>query len=174
MDAAERARGEAFRAFVVASWPALVRTGILLTGDQATAEDLVQTALPRSYRAFRGTVEPQSWEAYTRTVMTRLATRWRRTGWRTERVSVIPDRAAAHHDPGPALLVRRALMALPVDQRAVVVLRYFDGLSESEIAAALGIAPGTVKSRASRALAALRVSGLLTDDETEERARAQS
>ncbi len=168
----DRGGGEVFRDFVVSSYPALLRTAILLTGDQGTAEDLVQTALLRSYRVFSGTREPLSWEAYTRTVMTRLATRWRHTGWRTERVTDPPDRAGRHDDPTVVLAVRRALLALPAQQRAVVVLRYFHGLSEDEIALVLKIAPGTVKSRASRALATLRVSGLLTDDDTEENVHA--
>jgi len=87
---------------------------------------------------------------------------WRRRRWRAEiPTQQLPEPQAGDHAPGVevAEAVRRALAALPWPQRAVLVLRYFDGRSEAEIAEALGCSVGTVKSRASRGLAALRAAG---------------
>jgi RNA polymerase sigma factor (sigma-70 family) len=100
--------------------------------------------------------------------MSRTAIGWRPRRWNGERpTGALPDNAAPGHalaDRDTGAIVRQALMALPADQRAVVVLRYYEGCSEAEIAAVLGYAPGTVKSRASRALASLRQSGLLAEE----------
>ena len=156
---------ESFGRFVMEAYPGLLRRAFLLVGDRGYAEDLVQTALASAYLHWRRVDEPA---AYLRTVMTRTAIGWRARRWNGEHATdPLPDRM----QPGDALdgvdlggVVRRALMSLPVEQRAVVVLRYFDDCSESEIADALGCSAGTVKSRASRALAALRASGLLAEE----------
>jgi RNA polymerase sigma-70 factor (sigma-E family) len=153
-----------FDAFVAARYASLVRAAYLLTGDRGHAEDLVQSALLRAYPAW-GRGGPEHPEAYVRTVMVRLALRWRNRRWRgevpTAELPDLPDlplRERDGADPGP---VRDALRALPVDQRAVLVLRFYEQLSVEETAAVLRIRPGTVRSRTSRALAALRATGLV-------------
>lgn len=157
---------EGFRGFVEARYPALVRFGTLLTADQGKGEDLVQEALVKTLKAW-GRLHPHgNPEAYTRTTMTHASWRAARRMWRVEHpTEVLPERAApdVYRDVDNADAVRRALASLPAQQRVVLVLRFWDHLSEAEIAARLGVSPGTVKSRASRALAGLRGSGLLAD-----------
>jgi RNA polymerase sigma-70 factor (sigma-E family) len=157
-----------FAEFVAARYRALLRTGLLLTGDLGHAEDLAQSALIGTYLAWRRLRDPANAEAYARKTLVRLALRARRRRWTAEvTVSRLPELAAADGAASPegttglAVDVRRALGALPAGQRAVLVLRYLDDLSEAETARLLGISPGTVKSRAARGLARLRQSGLL-------------
>ena len=159
---------DTFGAFVQASYVGLLRTAYLLTGDRGYAEDLVQQCLLTTYRSWGRLQDPDSAGAYTRTSMVRLATKWRIRRWHGEvPTAPLPEPAATDHASGvdEAVLVRRALATLPAVQRAVLVLRYFDDLPEAEIAEILRCSVGTVKSRASRALAALRTQGLLGDDE---------
>jgi RNA polymerase sigma-70 factor (sigma-E family) len=150
---------DGFAEFVGARYTALVRHGILLTGDRGHGEDLAQEALVKTYRAW-GRLHPDGdADAYTRQVMVRAAWRAGRRLWRREiPTAELPERRAA--DPyGPrdtARLVLDALRGLPAQQRVVLVLRYWAGLSEQEIAAMLSCSAGTVKSRASRAISALR------------------
>jgi RNA polymerase sigma-70 factor (sigma-E family) len=149
-----------FAEFVSARYPALVRYGVLLTGDRGHGEDLAQDALVKTYRAWRRLHAHGDPEAYTRRVMVRAAWRAGRRMWRFEvPAAVLPDRPAggdfAEHQ-GTTDVVLAALRALPAAQRVVLVLRYWAGLSEQEIAAQLGCSIGTVKSRASRAITALR------------------
>jgi RNA polymerase sigma-70 factor (sigma-E family) len=155
-----------FAAFMRGRYASLVRAGALLVGDTAAGEDLVQTALTKTAMRWDRLADKGAAEAYTRTIMVRLAARWGRRRWRGEQpVARFPD------CPGPDETARAddadalagALARLPHQQRAVVVLRYYEQLSEQETAAALGCSVGTVKSRASRALAALRSDGLLTE-----------
>ena len=152
-----------FAEFVNSRYPALVRSGVLLTGDRGHGEDLTQEALVKTYRAWRRLHQQGDPEAYTRQVMVRAAWRAGRRLWRREvPAAVLPDRAAdgdAYDHRDTSALVLEALRALPAGQRVVLVLRYWAGLSEQEIAAQLGCSTGTVKSRASRAIAALRQSG---------------
>jgi len=159
------ARDDEFAAFVAARYRALVRTGLLLAGDLGHAEDLVQSALIRTYLAWGRLRDPASAEAYARRTLTRLAVRARRRRWRGEvATGELPEPARPGRADGGgdlAVDVRRALAALPAGQRAVLVLRYLDDLSEAETARLLGISPGTVKSRAARGLASLRQAGLL-------------
>ena len=157
MTTAERER--AFAEFVAARYGSLVRTAFLLTGDRGHAEDLVQVSLLRTFHAWGRLNAPENAEAYTRTTMIRLASRWRRRGWTAEVPSAeIPGRESP--DPSArvdeAVTVRAALLALSWSQRAVLVLRYFDDLPEAAVAELLGCSLGMVKSRASRGLAALR------------------
>jgi len=170
---------EAYRAFVAARYGSLLRSAFLLTADRGSAEDLVQEALTRAYVRWHRIKAAQAAEAYSRTILVRLATRGRRRRWRgesptaspPERAIVEPDpdqaesvrvgRAIVEPDPDQAESVRVALAALPATQRAVLVLRYFEGRTEREIAELLDCSPGTVKSRAARGLAALRDAGLL-------------
>lgn len=161
------ARDEEFADFVAARYRALVRTGLLLTGDPWHAEDLVQSALIRTYLAWPRLREPARAESYARRVLTRVAFKAGQRRWRGEVTAArLPEPPAAHPAEAVAVDVRRALSALPAGQRAVLVLRYFDDQSEAETARLLGISPGTVKSRAARGLAALRQSGLLAHEGT--------
>jgi RNA polymerase sigma-70 factor (sigma-E family) len=159
------ARDEEFAEFVAARYRALVRTGLLLTGDVGHAEDLSQSALIKTYLAWNRLRTPASAEAYARTTLVRLALRARQRKWTNEIASGrVPDLAAPAVNGAAedlALDVRRALATLPPDQRAVLVLRYFDDQSEADTARLLGIPRGTVKSRAARGLASLREAGLL-------------
>jgi RNA polymerase sigma-70 factor (sigma-E family) len=146
-----------FDEFVATRSPALLRTAYLLTGDHGLAEDLLQTALAKCWFAWGRIDGPP--EPYVRRAMaTTYATWWRRK-WRGERpTGQLPDRGdppgTSHVDDRDALW--RALAALPRRQRAVVVLRYYEDLSEPETASALGVSVGTVKSQAAKALATLR------------------
>jgi RNA polymerase sigma-70 factor (sigma-E family) len=146
-----------FAEYVAARGPALVRTAYLLTGDHHAAEDLVQTVLAKSvvrWRSIEG-----SPDAYVRRALYHEhVSVWRRLRHRTDPVPELPDR------PGPddgdvverRLLLRAALARLAPQQRAVLVLRFYEDRSEAETAALLGIAPGTVKSHTRRALGRLR------------------
>ncbi len=159
------ARDDEFAAFVAARYRALVRTGLLLTGDRGHAEDLAQSALIRTYLAWGRLREPANAEAYTRRTLVRLALRARRhrsSGERAEDVVIQSAGSAVQAGQSDlAIDVRRALATLPAGQRAVLVLRYLDDQSEAQTARLLGVQPGTVKSRAARGLAALRHAGLL-------------
>lgn len=155
----DRVDEEAFRGFVAARSTALLRSAYLLVGDRHRAEDLLQTALIKTYLARSRIRDVAAIEAYVRRTMVTTATSWWRGRWYRERAVVqVPDRVAA--DELGARLERDAmwvhLQALPAKQRAVLVLRFYEDMSESEIAEVLGVRPGTVKSHASRALAALR------------------
>lgn len=150
---------DGFREFVVTRYPALVRLGTLLTGDPGHGEDLVQSALVKTFAAWRRLHPDGDPEAYTRTVMARLAWRRSRRLWRREvPTAQLPEVAvaSASEDLDRSDAVRRLIATLPEQQRVVLALRYWAGLSEAEIADTLGCSPGTVKSRASRALGALR------------------
>jgi RNA polymerase sigma-70 factor, ECF subfamily len=152
-------RDAEFRAYVVARSHLLLRTAYLLTGDHQLAEDLLQTALTKTYLAWGRIRDRGSIDAYVRRVMVTTQVSWWRRRWRAE----IPTEALlepAVRDEPPEVLERAAmwelLRGLPPRQRAVVVLRYYEDLSEVEIARTLGCTPGTVKSQAHRALASLR------------------
>src|SRR3954447_8865246 len=128
------------------SYAGLLRRAFLLLGDHGHAEDLVQTALTTTYLRWRRVNDPA---AYLRTVMIRTAGGWRARRWTGELpTDPLPESALdsdAATDIAVGDAVRRALMSLPAEQRAVVVLRYFDDCSEREIADALGCSTGTVK-----------------------------
>lgn len=149
---------EQFQEFVRARWARLVRTAYLLTGDPHHAEDLTQTALAKAYRSWRRVSRADSPEAYVRRMLVTCNNdRFRKRRVRESLTAAPPDTVAyADHpveDRGPLLT---ALAELPDRQRAVVVLRYWEDLSESEVAEILGCSPGTVKSQASKGLAKLR------------------
>ncbi|MEV6816605.1 SigE family RNA polymerase sigma factor [Micromonospora sp. NPDC051296] len=150
---------EEFRDFVTARSGALLRTAYLLTGDWGTAEDLLQTALTKTYLAWKRLGGIEAIEPYARRVMVNTSTSWWRRRWHGERpTETLPERAAA--DEIEQQLDRdvlwRHLRALPARQRAVLVLRYYEDMSEAQTAALLDISPGTVKSQTSRALSTLR------------------
>lgn len=152
-----------YDAFVAHRSQALLRTAYLLTGDRALAEDLLQTALAKSWFAW-GRIEGPP-EPYVRKVLASTYATWWRRRWRgeqpTDSLPELPLPPAGSVEDRD--LLWRALGTLPRRQRAVVVLRYYEDLSEAEIAATLGITPGTVKSQAARALAALRRNAELSD-----------
>jgi RNA polymerase sigma-70 factor (sigma-E family) len=161
-------RDDEFAAFVAARYRALVRTGLLLSGDTGHAEDLTQSALIKTYLAWGRLRDPANAEAYARRTLVRLALRARQRRWTAEvAAGRAPGGAAVATVSGLAgpddlaLDVRRALAALPPGQRAVLVLRYLDDHSEAETAELLNLPLGTVKSRAARGLASLRDAGLL-------------
>lgn len=150
---------EEFREFVAARSGALLRTAYLLAGDWATAEDLLQTALTKTYLAWKRLGGIDAIEPYARRVMVNTSTSWWRRRWHGERpTEVLPERAGV--DEIEQQLDRdalwRHLQALPARQRAVLVLRYYEDLSEAQTAALLDISVGTVKSQTSRALNTLR------------------
>ena len=146
---------EGFAEFVVARQAALLRTAYLLTGHAQDAEDLVQTTLVKVVPQWRRIQDNP--EAYVRRVLVNEnISRWRRRRWREHATDVLPETLSDEPDRADLLAVRDALRTLAPRQRAVLVLRYYEGLSEAEIAATLGIAPGTVKSQARAGLARLR------------------
>ena len=163
MDAQAR---EAFRAFVVGRSPALLRTSYLLTGNRADAEDLLQTALAKTYLAWDRIREREALDAYVRRAMVNTQTSfWRRTRPESlyDEVPDLPGRdRTADTDLHDALWT--ALARLSRKQRAAVVLRYYEDLSEAETARVLGVSVGTVKSTTSRALSLLREDPSLRDD----------
>ena len=148
-----------FDAFVVACSPRLVRTAYLLVHDRQLAEDLVQTALTKAWFAW-GRIEGSP-EPYVRRVMVTTAVSWWRRRWTRETPSDrLPERAAAI-DETPDQDVWQAIGRLPAKQRAVVVLRFYEDLSEADTADLLGCSVGTVKSQCSKALAKLRIDDAL-------------
>ena len=153
---------EGFTEFVIARQAALLRTAYLLTGNAQDAEDLVQTALIKvvpHWRRIRDNPEP-----YVRQVLVREnVSRWRRRRWREETTGDVPEQIVGAPDHDELLALRAALVLLAPRQRAVLVLRYYEGMSERETAEMLQIAPGTVKSHAREALTRLR-SHLATEE----------
>lgn len=136
---------------------ALLACAVLLTGRRDAGEDLLQHALERVMR--RGPRLPDELEGYLRRTMYNLATdRWRRLARRREVFGTDAEHLVGDHADGVELreVLAGILAALPPRQRAVLVLRYFEQLSEAETAEALGCSVGTVKSAASRALQRLR------------------
>lgn len=153
------ASDEQYVEFVRARTSALLRTARLLTaGDGQAAEDLVQTAVTQGFVKRSRIREAAAIEAYVRRILVHTAVRRSREGWR--RVELFEPAEQASGSDGVSgvadRLVLAALRVLPPRQRAVVVLRYYDDLSEAQIAAALGCSQGAVKSHSSRALKTLR------------------
>lgn len=155
--------GEAeFVEYVRADGSRLLRIAYLMVGNRTDAEDMVQIALLRVMRAWsRAQDDPR---AYARRVLTNLATdRWRWLRARPHQVALdesfdVPSTAddAAEWGVDTRRDLLDALRRLPARQRAVLVLRYFEQMSEAETAAVLGLAPGTVKTHTARGLASLR------------------
>jgi RNA polymerase sigma-70 factor, ECF subfamily len=152
---------EDFREFVAARSGALLRTAYLLAGDWATAEDLLQTALTKTYLAWKRLGHIEAVEPYTRRVLVNTATSWWRRRWHGERpTEVLPERAGPdqHEQALERDVLWQHVQRLPVRQRAVLVLRFYEDLSEAQTADLLDISRGTVKSQTARALATLRKS----------------
>jgi RNA polymerase sigma-70 factor (sigma-E family) len=165
---------EGFGEFVEARSRSLLRSAWLLTGDWAAAQDLVQVALTKTWPRWEHILRRDDPEVYVRRIMINTSNTWRRRRWHAEiPTETLPEQATV--DPGFAYAERRdalqaALAGLSRRQRAVIVLRYFDDLSEEQTAAVLGCAVGTVKSTAARSLAKLRLDpalqGMLTEETT--------
>jgi RNA polymerase sigma-70 factor (sigma-E family) len=150
-----------FTEFMHGRWPALVRLGYGLTGDQGLAEDLAQTALAKAYASWPRVRRAGDPDAYVRRIMLNAnRSRFRKRRVPEQLTDAPPEPGTAPEAPGhddrPALMT--ALMRLPAGPRSVVVLRYWMDMTETEVAAALGCSVGNVKSQASRALAKLRIS----------------
>ena len=146
---------EQFAEFVSQRSPALLRAAWLLTGDWHLAQDLVQVALEKSWPRWGREVEHP--EAYVRRVMLTTYLSWRRRRWTGEVPTAdVPEQATGPGVTDLRLSLLTALATLPTRQRAVLVLRYFEDLSEKQAADALGCSVGTVKAHASRALQQLR------------------
>jgi len=148
-----------FEQWLAAREPALQRTAHLLTGDVHAAQDLVQETLGKLYLAWDRIEDRSRIDAYARRILVNEHhTAWRRPFRRREQVTEdLPDRPvveAEYDDRRDALW--RIVCGLPPRQRAVVVLRFYEQLTEVEVADLMGISEGTVKSQSSRALAALR------------------
>ena len=151
-----------FEEFAAARLPAVLRFAAVLTGDRGLAEDVVQEVLIRANGRWESIAGLDRPEAYVRKMIVNEYLSWRRRSWR-----LVPSGAGTEvdgrlsPDPAAGYAEREALLAeldrLPARQRAVLVLRYYEGLSDAEIADALGCATGTVRGYASRALAMLRV-----------------
>ena len=151
-----------FEEFAATRMPGVLRFAAVLAGDQATAEDLAQEVLIRAYARWDRIGCLDRPELYVRKMMLNEFLNWRRRssrqisvgGMASEPASIAPDHAAEYTE-------REALLGelgkLPRRQRAVLVLRYYEDRGDSEIADLLGCSRGTVRSHASRALAALRV-----------------
>lgn len=154
-----------FREFVAARQRALLRTAWLLTGDWAAAEDLVQTALMRAWPHWRRLSGQGDAERYVRRIVVNsFNSGWRRR-WRGETPTLDLPHQQAPDAFGAVDLqqsLAAAVLALPARQRAVVVLRFFDDLTEAQTADVMGVAVGTVKSQTSKALASLRANPALT------------
>ncbi|HEU0129423.1 MAG TPA: SigE family RNA polymerase sigma factor [Mycobacteriales bacterium] len=156
-----------FDEYVRARHERLCRVAYVLCGDWQHAEDLVQTALAKTYVAHRrGHVE--NLDAYAHRTLVTTHTSWWRRRWHGEVATESLPEAAAPDDYAATdrrAAVVRALATLPPKQRAVLALRYLTDLTEADTARALGCSVGTVKSRANRAIATLRATGLLDDPE---------
>ncbi|MDO5502092.1 MAG: SigE family RNA polymerase sigma factor [Actinomycetia bacterium] len=149
-----------FSAFVAARQHALARFGYLLTGDPHSAEDLVQSALAKAYGHWERIAAMRSPEAYVRTIMVNEHTSWWRRAWR-RRESPGSHLIALHETAAPERPERddelwQLVLTLPPQQRAAVVCRFYEDLTEAQTAEILGVTVGTVKSQTSRALARLR------------------
>ncbi len=154
-----RTRDEEFAAYMQARQPSLLRTAYLLTGDRHTAEDLVQTALAKLYLSWDKVQKRDSVDGYVRRILVNENNSLWRRGWKKREYATddLPDHQLTdEYDEGQRAAVWAVVQSLPRKARAVVVLRYYEQLSEAETAEALGISVGTVKSQASRALATLR------------------
>ncbi|HUJ05191.1 MAG TPA: SigE family RNA polymerase sigma factor [Streptosporangiaceae bacterium] len=158
---------EGFAQFVETRERALQRTAWLLTGDWALAEDLVQTALARTWPHWGRIKRRDDPEIYVRRVLVNTWATWCRRRWRGElAAATVPDSvdpADFATEVAVRMAVRGALGSLTDRQRAVLVLRVFDDLSEAQVAQVLGCALGTVKSTMAQALARLRQDRRLTE-----------
>ena len=150
---------EDFTEFVGARWTALYRLAYLLAGSPTGAEDLLQTTLEKAYVNWTRIGRMEYAEAYVRRMLASTVASSRRRAWVGEQPWGEPPDSVGDSPELPVLdrsLLWPLVCALPAHQRAVIVLRYYEDLSEAEIADVLGCARGTVKSQSSAAVATLR------------------
>lgn len=157
-----------FEQVVTTRYDALRRTAFLLCGDHGHAEDLVQGVLAKVHRSWSRVARVDDLDAYLHTAVINASRSWRRRRWHGERATgTLPE--VLSPDPTTAVDLREALVGalreLPAAQREAIALRFLAGLTEEQTASRLGVAPGTVKSRVSRGLAALRTSGVLSEEQ---------
>ncbi|WP_461082892.1 SigE family RNA polymerase sigma factor [Streptomyces deserti] len=153
-----------FTSYVRARQPVLLRTARSLTGNPCDAEDLLQTALTKTYVAWERIEDHRALDGYVRRALLNTRTsQWRKRKVDEFATDELPEpEPVAGHDDDPAErqalhdAMWRAIMRLPARQRAMVVLRYYEDLSEAQTAEVLGVSVGTVKSAVSRALGKLR------------------
>ena len=157
---AQHEKDAEFEAYMAARQPSLLRTAYLISGDRHTAEDLVQTALAKLYLSWDKVHDRQMIDGYVRRIIVNEHNSLWRRAWKKRELTTdtLPDHQTVthQHDDGQRDALWEFVQTLPRKQRAVIVLRYYEDLSEAEIAETLGISVGTVKSQASRALAAMR------------------
>ena len=153
-----RDRDAEFSEYMAARQPSLLRTAYLLTGDRHTAEDLVQTALAKLYLSWDKVQRHDSLDGYVRRILVNENNSLWRRAWKKREAptSEVPEGAAEPAPGGHDADLWALVQTLPRKQRAAVVLRYYEEMSEAETAAVLGVSVGTVKSQTSRALATLR------------------
>ena len=152
-------KDQEFSAYMAARQPALLRTAYLLAGDRAGAEDLLQNAFAKLYLSWDRVRDREALDGYVRRIMVNEHNSlWRRAWKRREHATdLVPDHGVTdEYDEGRGSELWSFVQTLPPKQRSVIVLRYYEQLSEAETADVLGISVGTVKSQASRALARLR------------------
>jgi len=152
-------RDEEFASYMAARQAALLRTAYLLAGDRASAEDLLQTAFAKLYLSWDKVRDRGRLDAYVRRIMVNEHNSlWRRAWKRREHATdELPEQPVQDdYDEGVGAALWRYLQTLPPKQRTVLVLRYYEDMSEAQIADVMGISTGTVKSQASRALTGLR------------------
>jgi RNA polymerase sigma-70 factor (sigma-E family) len=150
-----------FHAFMTSRWARLVRVAYGLTGDRADAEDLAQTAFSKAYAAWPRVRRADDPDAYLRKILVNAHRgRFRKRRVAETSVEAVPETAVddGTGDLDRRMVLRSALLELPPGQRAIVMLRYWEGMTESQVAAVLGCSVGNVRSQASRALAKLRTS----------------
>jgi RNA polymerase sigma-70 factor (sigma-E family) len=169
--AVDSSTDEDFSQFMQARWPQLVRLGYGLTGDLQTAEDLAQTAFAKAYASWWRVRRADDPDAYVRRILINASKRRFRGGRVSEQPSEpgdLPDLTVA--DPAAGIDERSALMAalagLPPRQRAVVVLRYWEDMTDAQVGVLLGCSASTVRSQAARALAKLRASAKLAEEDS--------
>ena len=152
----------AFTDLVTTRSGALFRTAYLVVGDHHLAQDLLQEALVKAYAAWPKLRDPSKAEAYVRRTIVTTATSWRRRRSFHERpVDTVPElpRDDATEQVAVQDAVWAELRALPPRQRAALVLRFYEDLTEAQTAEAMGCSIGTVKSQVSEALTKLRNRG---------------
>jgi RNA polymerase sigma-70 factor (sigma-E family) len=157
----------AFGEYVRTRGRALLRAAQAITGNQPDAEDLLQATLVKAYQSWDRISDPAALDTYVRRVMVNTHI----SGWRRRRVDEYPTdqlpdspEADATGDADLHDVVRRAIDRLPRQMRAAVMLRFYDDMTEPEVAAALGVSVGTVKSTVARAVAKLRQDAELGGD----------
>lgn len=153
-----------FREYVMTRGAALLRVAHQLTGNPCDAEDLLQAALAKTYVAWDRIQDRSSLDGYVRRAMVNINISW----WRRRKIEEYPSEALpevpVQHDPRHRYEeLELALDRLPARQRTAIVLRYYEDMTEPEIAKKLGISVGTVKSTVSRGMAKLRGHMVISD-----------